>query len=185
MLYAGESPRFILRRLLILAGEDVGLADPMGLVVANAAAQAFEYVGLPEGVYPLVEATLYLSTAPKSNSSGSFFQAHVTVEKEGHADVPVHLKDANRDGAAIGHGENYIYPHDKPGHHTGQQYLPVKLLGRYFYNPTDQGYEAEVEERLERWRAAQRAALGIESAQHLPALSEEEIMQIKKGMGHG
>jgi putative ATPase len=185
MLYAGESPRFILRRLLILAGEDIGLADPMGLVVANAAAQAFEYVGLPEGVYPLVEATLYLSTAPKSNSAGSFFQAHKTVEKEGRTDVPVHLKDANRDGAALGHGEGYIYPHEEPGHHTGQQYLPTALLGRYFYKPTDQGYEAEVEQRLERWRAAQRAALGIEMTQQSPALSEEEIMQVKKSMGRG
>ncbi len=185
MLYAGESPRFILRRLLILAGEDVGLADPMGLLVANAAAQAFEYVGLPEGVYPLVEATLYLSTAPKSNSSVSFFQAHKTVEKDGCTDVPDHLKDANRDRAALGHGEGYIYPHGKPGHHTGQQYLPATLLGRHFYEPTDQGYEAEVEQRLERWRAAQRAALGIERTQNYPALSEEEIMQIKKGMGRG
>ncbi len=185
MLYAGESPRFILRRLLILAGEDIGLADPMGLVVANAAAQAFEYVGLPEGVYPLVEATLYLSTAPKSNSAGSFFQAHKTVEKEGRTDVPVHLKDANRDAAALGHGEGYIYPHEEPGHHTGQQYLPTALLGRYFYEPTDQGYEAEVEQRLERWRAAQRAALGIEMTQQSPALSEEEIMQVKKSMGRG
>ena len=185
MLYAGESPRFILRRLLILAGEDVGLADPMGLVVANAAAQAFEYVGLPEGVYPLVEATLYLSTAPKSNSSGSFFQAHETVEKEGRMDVPVHLKDANRDGDAFGHGEGYIYPHDTPGHHTGQQYLPTPLLGRYFYKPTDQGYEAEVQQRLVRWRAAQQAALGLEGTHYSPPLSEEEIMQIKKGMGHG
>ena len=185
MLYAGESPRFILRRLLILAGEDVGLADPMGLVVANAAAQAFEYVGLPEGVYPLVEATLYLSTASKSNSAGSFFQAHKTVEKEGRTDVPIHLKDANRDAAALGHGKGYIYPHEEPGHHTGQQYLPTGLLGRYFYKPTDQGYEAEVEQRLERWRAAQRAALGIEMTQQSPALSEEEIMQVKKSMGRG
>ena len=183
MLYVGESPRFILRRLLILAGEDVGLADPMGLVVANAAAQAFEYVGLPEGVYPLVEATLYLSTAPKSNSAGSFFQARNTVEKEGHVDVPDHLKDANRDGDALGHGKGYIYPHEKTGHHTGQQYLPNALLGRYFYEPTDQGYEAEVQQRLERWRAAQRAALGIERAQQLPTLSEEEIIQAKKSMG--
>jgi putative ATPase len=185
MLYVGESPRFILRRLLLLAGEDIGLADPMGLVVANAAAQAFEYVGLPEGVYPLVEATLYLSTAPKSNSAGSFFQAHKTVEKEGRTDVPVHLKDANRDAAALGHGEGYIYPHEEPGHHTGQQYLPTALLGRYFYKPTDQGYEAEVEQRLERWRAAQRAVLGIEMTQQSSALSEEEIMQVKKSMGRG
>ena len=185
MLYAGESPRFILRRLLILAGEDVGLADPMGLVVANAAAQAFEYVGLPEGVYPLVEATLYLSTAPKSNSAVSFFQAQKTVEKDGYADVPDHLKDANRDRGAMGHGEDYIYPHEKPGHHIGQQYLPSALLGRCFYKPTDQGYETEVEKRLDRWRAAQRAALGIERMHDPPGLSEDEIMQMKKGMGRG
>jgi putative ATPase len=120
MLYAGEDPRFILRRLLILAGEDIGLADPLGLVVASAAAQAFDYVGLPEGVFPIVEATLYLATAPKSNSALSYFKAYKLLEEEGVAGVPVHLQDSNRDAAALGHGKDYVYPHDQPDHHVGQ-----------------------------------------------------------------
>lgn len=180
MLYAGESPRFILRRLLILAGEDIGLADPMGLVVANAAAQAFEYVGLPEGVYPIVEATLYLATAPKSNTANDYFKAYEKVEAEGKVDVPQHLQDANRDRKGLGHGEGYVYPHAQPGHHVGQQYLPTALLGTYFYKPSDEGYEAAVKERLARWREAQRRALGIEKVEELPALSEAEALNIKR-----
>ena len=179
MLYAGESPRFILRRLLILAGEDIGLGDPLGLVVASAAAQAFEYVGLPEGVYPIVEATLYLATAPKSNSAGAYFKAFQTVEGRGEVGVPSHLQDANRD-AALGHGRGYVYPHDHAGHHIGQQYLPPGLLGTTFYTPSDQGYEAQVADRLERWRAAQRLALGIESTVAVPDLSLEQIEAIKR-----
>jgi putative ATPase len=180
MLYAGESPRFILRRLLILAGEDIGLADPMGLVVANAATQAFEFVGLPEGVYPIVEATLYLATAPKSNSAGAYFKAFAKVEEEGKVDVPKHLQDANRDAKALGHGEGYVYPHEAPEHHIGQQYLPTALLGTYFYAPSDQGYEAQAKERLARWRAAQEQALGITETQTLSDLSVPEIVAIKQ-----
>jgi putative ATPase len=180
MLYAGESPRFILRRLLILAGEDIGLGDPLGLVVANAAAQAFEYVGLPEGIYPLVEATLYLATAPKSNSATAYFKAFQQVEEEGRADVPRHLQDSNRDAAALGHGAGYLYPHEAPGHHLGQQYLPTALLGTYFYNPSDEGYEAGVRARLERWREAQRLALGIEETRLVPELSVAEVLALKR-----
>ncbi len=182
MLYAGESPRFILRRLIILAGEDIGLADPMGLVVANAAAQAFDYIGLPEGVYPIVEATLYLSTAPKSNSAGAYFKAYNTVEAEGKVDVPQHLQDASRDAKGLGHGQGYVYPHELEGHHVGQQYLPTALLGTYFYRASDQGYETGVQGRLARWREAQRKALRIESARELPDLSTAEIMAIKQRM---
>jgi putative ATPase len=180
MLYAGESPRFILRRLLILASEDVGLADPMGLVVASAAAQSFEFVGLPEGIYPIVEATLYLATAPKSNSSGSYFKAYKRIEEEGIIQVPQHLQDASRDAQALGHGEGYVYPHEHPEHHVGQQYLPEELLGTYFYRPSDQGYETQVQERLERWRRAQREALGIEETTDVPDLSESQITDIKR-----
>ncbi|MCS6910583.1 MAG: replication-associated recombination protein A, partial [Anaerolineales bacterium] len=180
MLYAGESPRFILRRLLILASEDIGLADPQGLVVASAAMQAFEFVGMPEGVYPLVEATLYLATAPKSNSAGAYFKAYQKVEAEGKVDVPRHLQDANRDAKGLGHGEGYVYPHEAPGHHVGQQYLPTALLGTYFYSPSDQGYEAIVKERLARWRAAQERALGLTETTTLPELSEQEIQAIKR-----
>lgn len=155
MLHAGEDPRFILRRLIVLAGEDIGLADPMGIVVASAAASAFEYIGLPEGVYPIVEATLYLSTAPKSNSAGAYFTALEGIQADGIGDVPSHLMDGNRDGPGLGHGKGYRYPHDFPGHFTPQQYLPDTILGKVFYTPSDQGYEANVSDRLRRWREAQ------------------------------
>jgi putative ATPase len=180
MLYAGEDPRFILRRLLILASEDIGLADPNGLVVAASAAQAFEFVGLPEGIYPMVEATLYLATAPKSNSAGAYFKAFRLLEEQGAVEVPQHLQDAHRDAEALGHGEGYQYPHTHPDHHTGQQYLPKQLLGTYFYSPSDQGYEKEVRDRLERWRRAQREALGIDRTEDLPDVPEREIDQIKR-----
>ena len=180
MFYAGESPRFILRRLLILASEDIGLGDPLGLVVASAAMQSFEFIGLPEGVFPIVEATIYLATAPKSNSAMSYFKAYKLLEDEGVVEVPDHLKDANRDGEALGHGEGYAYPHEFPDHHIGQQYLPRELLGRYFYRPSDQGYETEVGERLERWRRAQQRALGIELTEELPDLSESQVDEIKR-----
>jgi putative ATPase len=184
MLYAGEDPRFILRRLLILASEDIGLADPMGIVVTAAAAQSFEFVGLPEGVYPLVEATLYLATAPKSNSAVSYFKAYKMLSESGEIEVPKHLQDANRDAAALGHGEGYQYPHDFPGHHIGQQYLPDKLLGLTFYRPSDQGYEAQVQERLARWREARRKALAISEDEELPDLPEHEIQAIKRHHAH-
>jgi len=180
MLYAGEDPRFIVRRLLILAGEDIGLADPLGLVVANAAAQAFEFVGMPEGIFPIVEATLYLSTAPKSNTTTHYFKAFQLIEKDGVGEVPLHLRDANRDAVALGHGKDYKYSHDGPGHFQPQQYLPDGLLGTYFYRPSDQGYETDVTTRLERWRQAQRKALGIEKAETLSELSEETITDIKR-----
>jgi putative ATPase len=180
MLYAGESPRFIMRRLLILASEDIGLADPMGLVVAAAASQSFEFIGMPEGVYPLVEATLYLATAPKSNTAAAYFKAYRMVEDKGIIDVPDHLRDSNRDAAALGHGKGYVYPHERPGHHVGQQYLPKDLLGTYFYSPSEEGYEEQVKARLERWRAAQRKALGVTREEHLPELTEEEIQNLKR-----
>lgn len=179
MLYAGEDPRFILRRLIILSGEDIGMGDPMGMVVANAAAQAFDYIGLPEGIFPIVHAVIYLSTAPKSNSATHYFKAFALIEKEGAGDVPNHLKDDNRDGKALGHGKGYLYPHEDPEHFMPQQYLPKRVLGTYFYNPSQVGYEAEITDRLARWRAAQRAALGITETETLPDLSEAEIRDIK------
>jgi putative ATPase len=179
MLYAGEDPRFILRRLLILASEDIGLADPQALVVANAAAQAFEYLGLPEAIFPIAEATLYLSTAPKSNSTLSYFKAFQMLEREGKISVPQHLQDGNRDADALGHGKGYQYPHEGPDHFTPQQYLPKALLGTYFYKPSDQGYEAEAAARLERWRAAQREALNITETRDMPDLDMDTISEIK------
>jgi len=153
MLAAGEDPRFILRRLIVLAGEDIGLADPQGLLVATAAASAYEYIGLPEGIYPIVEATLYLATAPKSNSAGAYFKAKELIEEQGVGPVPVHLMDSSRDAKGLGHGQGYQYPHEFPGHFTPQQYLPSEVLGKIFYNPSDQGYETRIAERLARWRA--------------------------------
>ena len=180
MIYAGEDPRFIIRRLIILAGEDIGLADPMGLIVASSAAQAFDFIGLPEGIYPIVEATLYLATAPKSNSAGAYFSAMKKIEDEGQISVPRHLMDGNRDAAALGHGKDYVYPHEHEGHFTPQQYLPKRLLGTYFYSPSQEGYEAQVTARLEMWRDAQRKALGITKVENLPAMSEEEIVEMKR-----
>ncbi|HEU0292947.1 MAG TPA: AAA family ATPase, partial [Anaerolineales bacterium] len=180
MIYAGEDPRFIIRRLIILAGEDIGLADPMGLVVASSAAQAFDFIGLPEGIYPIVEATLYLATAPKSNSAGAYFKAMKKIEEEGQVSVPRHLMDGNRDAAAMGHGKGYEYPHEFEGHFIPQQYLPKRLLGTYFYSPSQEGYETQVATRLDMWREAQRQALGITRVENIPAMNEEQIQEMKR-----
>ena len=182
MLYAGEDPRFIIRRLIILAGEDIGLADPMGLVVASSAASAFDFIGLPEGIYPIVEATLYLSTAPKSNSAGAYFKAMQLIEQEGAGSVPKHLQDGNRDREATGQGKDYVYPHEKEGHFTPQQYLPKRLLGTYFYSPSPEGYESQVGTRLEMWREAQKKALGIETERRLPDLAQDKIDDLKRNI---
>lgn len=155
MIAAGEDPRFILRRLIILAGEDIGLADPQALVVASAAAQAFEFIGLPEGMYPIAEATLYLATAPKSNSVGAYYKALDEIQNQGAGAVPTHLMDGSRDARGLGHGKGYEYPHSHEGHFIPQQYLPTSLQGRHFYEPSRQGYEAEIADRLEAWRKAQ------------------------------
>jgi len=180
MIYAGEDPKFIIRRLIILAGEDIGLADPMGLVVASSAMQAFEFIGLPEGIYPIVEATLYLATAPKSNTAGAYFKAMKKIEEEGQVSVPRHLMDGNRDAAAMGHGKDYVYPHEFEGHFTPQQYLPKRLLGTYFYSPSEEGYESQVKSRLEMWREAQRKVLGITEVVNIPDMSEEQIVEMKR-----
>ncbi len=182
MIYAGEDPRFIIRRLIILAGEDIGLADPMGLVIASSAASAFDFIGLPEGIYPIVEATLYLATAPKSNSAGAYFKAMQRIEQEGAGSVPKHLQDGNRDREATGQGKDYAYPHEFEGHYTPQQYLPKKLLGTYFYAPSAEGYESQVQTRLEMWREAQRKALNIERREDVPDLTEETIQSLKRNI---
>ena len=159
MVYAGEDPRFILRRLLILAAEDVGLADPGALSRVVAAAQAFEWVGLPEGRYHLAQATLDLANAPKSNSTMAFFDALAAVEREREADVPNALRDASRDAEGFGHGAGYLYPHAYRDHWVAQQYLPAALQGKTFYQPSDQGAEAAVRTQVARRREAQLAAM--------------------------
>lgn len=164
MLAAGEDPRFVLRRLIILAGEDIGLADPQGLVVATAAAYAFEFIGMPEGIYPIAEATLYLATAPKSNSAGAYYKAAAEIEQNGAGPVPIHLMDASRDAKGLGHGQGYQYPHSFPGHFVPQQYVPSNLLGTVFYEPSSQGYEAQIAERLKAWREAKQQAFAANTS---------------------
>ncbi|MBW4693886.1 MAG: AAA family ATPase [Lyngbya sp. HA4199-MV5] len=164
MVYAGEDPRFIFRRLLILAGEDVGMADPQAIAIVHACAETFDRVGLPEGRYPLAHATLYLATAPKSNSVMGFFDALATVEHEREGDIPNPLKDANRDKKGFGHGSGYLYPHAYRDHWVAQQYLPTSLQGQVFYQPSDQGFEAAIQTQVARQREAQLAALVDDTA---------------------
>lgn len=154
MLEAGEDPRFIARRMIISAAEDIGNADPRALTVAVAAAQALEMVGLPEGRIPLAQATLYLATAPKSNAAyWAINRAAEDVKNEETGGVPRHLRDSSHPGTkAMGHGKGYLYPHDFPGHYVKQQYLPDRLQGRVYYEPADQGYEKEIRRRLAAWR---------------------------------
>ena len=159
MVYAGEAPRFIFRRMLIFAGEDVGMADPNAIQVVTACAQAFEQVGLPEGRFHLALAAMYLATAKKSNSAFAFFDALEQVEKEADSGVPKHLKDGNRDSEGFGHGEGYLYPHAYRDHWVAQQYLPTSLQGKIFYQPSDQGYEAQIRLEVARRREAQLAAM--------------------------
>jgi len=159
MVYAGEDPKFIMRRLLILAAEDIGLADPQAIAVAASCARALEWVGLPEAQYHLAEATLYLATAPKSNSCGAYWRALAQVEAEGKVDVPRHLQDANRDAEGLGHGDGYLYPHAFHGHWVPQLYLPESLRGKVFYQPGTEGYEARIRDDVARRREAQLAAL--------------------------
>jgi len=159
MVYAGEDPRFIFRRLIILASEDIGLADPQAISVVMSCAQAFDRIGMPEGRFPLAQATLYLANTPKSNTTMSFFDALNAVAKERSGEVPTHLKDGSRDKEAFGHGEGYLYPHAYRDHWVAQQYLPSALKGRLFYQPSDQGWEGEVASKLARRREAQLAAM--------------------------
>ena len=158
MVHAGEDPRFILRRMLISASEDIGLADPQALVVVQAAADAFERVGLPEGQFHLAQAALYLATTAKSNTTLGYFDALEAVRTERRDEVPTHLKDASRDKEGFGHGEGYRYPHAFRDHWVAQQYLPDALQGQVFYRPSDQGYESSIRDRVERRREEQLAA---------------------------
>lgn len=158
MVHAGEDPDFIFRRMLILAAEDVGLADPNAMAIIEAAAAAFDRVGLPEGQFHLAEAALYLATAPKSNSTLGYFDALEALKKE-RTEVPTHLKDGSRDKEGFGHGEGYLYPHAYREHWVAQQYLPDALQGNVFYQPTDQGYEKSVRNQVQRRREEQLAAI--------------------------
>ncbi len=158
MIEAGENPRFIFRRMLISAGEDVGLADPQAVVVVEACAAAFERIGLPEGLYPLAQAALYLACTEKSNSTSGMFEALRQVREAQRQEVPAHLRDANRDGDAFGDGKGYRYPHAFRDHWVAQQYLPSALQGEAFWSPSRQGWEGQRRERMLERRAAQLAA---------------------------
>ena len=150
MLEAGEDARFIARRLIILASEDVGMADPQALVVAVAAAHAIEHVGLPEGQLNLAQAVVHLATAPKSNRAAlGIWNARTMVKDGAVGEVPAHLRDAHYQGAAsLGHGTGYVYPHDDPRGWVPQQYGPADLATTTLYEPTSLGFEGEVKRRM-------------------------------------
>jgi putative ATPase len=163
MLESGEDARFIARRLIILASEDIGEADPLALVVADAAARAVEFVGLPEAQLNLAQAVVHLATAPKSNRvTVALGRAQRDVREGPRGEVPTHLRDAHyRSAAAIGHGEGYVYPHDEPGAWTEQRYLPDELGDAVYYEPSDRGHEAVVADRLRSWRSGSGDGPGI------------------------
>lgn len=151
MLYAGEDIKFIARRIMICASEDVGNADPMALTVAVSAAQAVERIGMPEAQIILAQAVSYVASAPKSNSAVTAIgEAMEAVRSEHIASIPTHLQDAHYKSARkLGHGIGYLYAHDYPGHYVKQQYLPDELIGRKFYRPTENGQEKQIKEYLE------------------------------------
>jgi len=152
MIHAGEDPRFITRRIVICAAEDVGLADPMALILAQAAHNAAEFIGWPEARIPIAEATIYIATANKSNSAYTAIDAALDDVRAGRTlAVPQHLRDKSYMGAQrLGHGEGYQYAHDAPGHFVPQDYLGAV---KHYYQPTDQGVEKKIKERVEKWRA--------------------------------
>ena len=151
MIYAGEDPKFIARRIMICASEDVGNADPQALQVAVAASLTVERVGLPEGQYALAQAASYVATAPKSNACCGYFEALDEVRRSGSLPIPSHLQDAHYKGAEkLGRGTGYKYAHDYPNNYVKQQYLPYELTGREFYHPSGNGYEVKIREHMAR-----------------------------------
>ena len=154
MIEAGEDPRFIARRIIVLASEDIGMADPTALGVAVAAADAVQYIGMPEGRIPLAQAVVHLATAPKSNAAYLGIDRAIADVREGRAGrVPKHLRDAHYPGAKrLGHGKGYRYPHDDPIGVVAQEYLPDELRGATYYEPTEHGNEREVSARLAKLR---------------------------------
>ncbi|WP_413678993.1 AAA family ATPase [Prochlorococcus sp. MIT 0916] len=167
MLEAGENPRFIFRRMLIAAGEDIGLADPNAVVIVESCAAAFDRIGLPEGIYPLAQATLYLAATEKSNSVKAIFKAVQKVKDSQKQNVPSHLKDPNRDKEAFGDGMGYRYPHSVSKNWVPQQYLPDTLLNDIFWEPTEHGWEGQRRPLLNERRSKQLASL-VEIEQQNP-----------------
>ena len=158
MIEAGEDPRFIARRLVISAAEDVGLAEPLALSIATAAAEAVAFIGMPEGRIPLAEATIFLATAPKSNAAYNAINAAIQDVRDGKSgQIPMHLRSSSYAGAKkLGHGKGYRYPHDAPLGVLEQQYLPDSLTGTTYYRPTERGGEREISARLEKLRRITR-----------------------------
>jgi putative ATPase len=153
MIESGEDPMFIARRLVILASEDIGLADPQALPLAVAAQQAVHFLGLPEGRIPLAEATVYLACAPKSNSAyAALNQAMQDVREQANEPVPLHLRNAVTGMMKdMGYGKDYKYSHSYEGHFREQEYLPPLLKGRQYYHPGEEGAERDISQRLSRW----------------------------------
>jgi len=162
MIEAGEDPRFIARRVIISASEDIGLADPQALPIAVAAAQAVQLIGMPEGRIPLAEAVVYLATAPKSNAAYVGIDEAIADVRAGRLGrVPKPLRDAHYPGAKrLGHGKGYVYPHDDPIGVVAQEHLPQPLRGREYYRPTERGHERELSARLAKLRAIVRGRRG-------------------------
>ncbi len=155
MLEGGEDPKFVLRRILIFASEDVGNADPQALQVATSAMQAFEFMGMPEGSLPMTQAVTYLATAPKSNAViESYGKARKDALEHGDLEIPDQLLNAPTDlHEEMGHGRGYRYPHNFSGNYVVEDYLPDELRGRRYYEPSENGYESEIKKRLQRWRS--------------------------------
>lgn len=192
MLYAGEDPRFIARRLIIAASEDVGNADPQALTIATSTLQAVEFVGMPEAKIPLAQATIYIASAPKSNASYlAIEKAWEEVEKKKIMSVPLHLKDAHLNGEnKRKHGLGYKYPHNYPKHYVKQEYLPEKKI---FYQPTEIGFEKEIKQRIEKLREnpSKSHAIQMGSKEKLrqeiiherDKLTQEEVIKKSKIIG--
>ena len=174
MVAAGEDPRFIFRRMLISASEDVGLADPDAISVVEACASAFDRIGLPEGRFHLAQAALYLATTKKSNSTMAFFDALSDVEKEANDEVPNHLKDDSRDKEGFGHGKGYLYPHSFKDHWVSQQYLPSSLVGKIYYHPGNLGYEKSIKDRVTEHRMEQLESINIDDGEEVLTWSPDD-----------
>lgn len=167
MVNAGEDPRFIFRRMMILASEDVGMADPFALTFVTSCAEAFDRIGLPEGRFHLAHAAIYLATTKKSNTTLGFFDALSDVENERDDDVPNHLKDPSRDKEGFNHGEGYLYPHSYRDHWVAQQYLPSSLMGKIYYKPTGIGYEGEIRDSVVFRRQAQLESISADEGEEV------------------
>ncbi len=162
MVQAGEDPMFVARRLVVFASEDVGNADPRALQMALAAKEAVHFLGLPEAKFPLSQVTIYLATAPKSNSAGGYFEAAKAVRKHGALAVPTHLRNApTKLMKELGYGDGYEYPHSFDGNHVAQQHLPDELIDERFFTPGDQGFEKMIAERMKIWESRQERGVGV------------------------